>query len=35
MIQNEDLAVSREDGFELLGRVEAAELPGCSLPATT
>jgi hypothetical protein len=34
-IQTEDLAVSREDGFELLGRPEAAEARGCSLLAAT
>jgi hypothetical protein len=34
-IQTEDLAVSRGDGFELLGRMEAAEPRGCSLLAAT
>jgi len=34
-IQTEDLAVSREDGFELLGRTESAEPRGCSLMAST
>jgi hypothetical protein len=32
-IQTEDLAAGREDGFELLGRPEAAEPRGCSLLA--
>jgi Acyl-protein synthetase, LuxE len=30
-VQTEDLAVRREDGFELLGRAETAEPRGCSL----
>ena len=30
-IQTEDLAIAREDGFELLGRAPAAEPRGCSL----
>ena len=30
-IQTEDLAIRRGDGFELLGRAEAAEPRGCSL----
>jgi hypothetical protein len=34
-IQTEDLAVSRADGFELLGRAESAEPRGCSLMAAT
>lgn len=34
-IQTEDLAVSREDGFELLGRAESAGPRGCSLLAAT
>jgi len=34
-LQTEDLAVSREDGFELLGRAESAEPRGCSLLAAT
>ena len=32
-IQTEDLAASRDDGFELLGRAESAEARGCSLLA--
>jgi hypothetical protein len=32
-IQTEDLAASREDGFELLGRAESAGPRGCSLTA--
>ena len=32
-LQTEDLAVNREDGFELLGRAESAEPRGCSLQA--
>ena len=32
-VQTEDLAVRRGDGFELLGRSEAAEPRGCSLTA--
>jgi len=32
-IQTEDLAVGREDGFELLGRAGSAEPRGCSLMA--
>lgn len=34
-LQTEDLAVAREDGFELLGRAESAEARGCSLMAAT
>jgi hypothetical protein len=34
-LQTEDLAVSRGDGFELLGRAESAEPRGCSLLAAT
>jgi hypothetical protein len=34
-LQTEDLAVSRESGFELLGRAEAAEPRGCSLMVAT
>jgi hypothetical protein len=34
-IQTEDLAASREDGFELLGRAESAGPRGCSLLAAT
>lgn len=34
-IQTEDLAASRGEGFELLGRIEAAEPRGCSLLAAT
>jgi hypothetical protein len=34
-IQTEDLAVGREDGFELLGRAESAGPRGCSLLAAT
>jgi hypothetical protein len=34
-IQTEDLAVSRGDGFELLGRAESAGPRGCSLMAAT
>ena len=30
-LQTEDLAVNREDGFELLGRAESAGPRGCSL----
>jgi hypothetical protein len=30
-VQTEDLGVRRSDGFELLGRVAAAEVRGCSL----
>ncbi len=33
-IQTEDLGIRREVGFELLGRVPAAEPRGCSLMAT-
>ncbi len=32
-IQTEDLGIRRKEGFELLGRAEAAELRGCSLMA--
>jgi hypothetical protein len=32
-LQTEDLAASRGDGFELLGRAESAEPRGCSLLA--
>jgi len=34
-LQTEDLAASRGDGFELLGRAESAEARGCSLMAAT
>lgn len=34
-IQTEDLAVRRDDGFELIGRAVAAEPRGCSLMATS
>ena len=34
-LQTEDLAASREDGFELLGRAEPSEPRGCSLMAAT
>jgi len=34
-VQTEDLAVSRDDGFELLGRAELSEPRGCSLLAAT
>ena len=30
-LQTEDLAISRQEGFELLGRASAAEPRGCSL----
>jgi hypothetical protein len=30
-IQTEDLAVRRENGFELIGRAEGSESRGCSL----
>ncbi|MDB6058755.1 MAG: putative acyl protein synthase/acyl-CoA reductase-like protein [Verrucomicrobiales bacterium] len=33
-IQTEDLAIRRDDGFELLGRASEAETRGCSLMAT-
>ena len=35
MIQTEDLATRRGDGFELLGRAELAEPRGCSLMNTS
>jgi len=34
-LQTEDLAASRGDGFELLGRAESSEPRGCSLMAAT
>jgi hypothetical protein len=33
-VQTEDLAIRRGDGFELIGRAEAADPKGCSLLAT-
>ena len=32
-IQTEDLAVRRDEGFELIGRAASAEPRGCSLMA--
>jgi hypothetical protein len=32
-VQTEDLAIRREDGFELLGRAAISEPRGCSLMA--